>query len=345
MRTEPKPTRLDRIFARLDREPERPVLDVPRMTRHRVVLFGATLAFYIAIVLAVAATTFLVRIDWQAMLFRPYQQWPEIHAFLDYWVVLGQRGPTAVLISAWLGWRSWRQRTLRPLVVFGAALLLLNVTVGAVKYGLGRSGPHYATEVGSNEMWHWFQAGSDIFPSGHTANAVVTWGVLAYLASTPRTRRWLSALSAVLSLSVGLTTVYLGTHWLSDVLLGWAAGLLVLLALPWFEPLISRAESFLLGLRDRWAARRSATAPAAAPAPALARQGTPEGGESEPVRETIPSSAARTAAARTPAYLAPGPHTARSERTPVTPAGSRRPPHPDRVARGTGSPARPLTGG
>jgi membrane-associated phospholipid phosphatase len=345
VRTEPKPTRLDRIFARLDREPERPVLDVPRMTRHRVVLFGATLAFYVAIVLAVAATTFLVRIDWQAMLFRPYQQWPEIHAFLDYWVVLGQRGPTAVLISAWLIWRSWRQRTLRPLVVFGAALLLLNVTVGAVKYGLGRSGPHYATEVGSNEMWHWFQAGSDIFPSGHTANAVVTWGVLAYLASTPRTRRWLSALSAVLSLSVGLTTVYLGTHWLSDVLLGWAAGLLVLLALPWFEPLISRAESFLLDLRDRWAARRSATAPAGIPSPALARQGAPEDGEPEPVRETIPSSAARGAAARTPVYLAPGPHTARSERTPVTPAGSRRPPHPDRVARGAGSPARPLTGG
>ncbi|MFI9153475.1 phosphatase PAP2 family protein [Streptomyces sp. NPDC053367] len=344
MRTEPKPTRLDRIFARLDREPERPVLDVPRMTRHRVVLFGATLAFYVAIVLAVAATTWLVRIDWQAMLFRPYQQWPEIHAFLDYWVVLGQRGPTAVMVSAWLGWRSWRQRTLRPLLAFGMALLLLNITVGAVKYGLGRSGPHYATEVGSNEMWHWFEAGSDIFPSGHTANAVVTWGILAYLASTPWTRRWLSALSAVLSLSVGLTTVYLGTHWLSDVLLGWAAGLLVLLALPWFEPLISRAESLLPALRDRWTGRRTGPVPVPAPAPVLASVRTgDEDGDATPVRETIPSAAARTP--RNPVYLAPGPHTVRSERTPVTPAGSRRPPHSDRVPRGSGSPARPLTGG
>ncbi|MFJ8084360.1 phosphatase PAP2 family protein [Streptomyces sp. NPDC096205] len=344
MRTEPKPTRLDRIFARLDREPERPVLDVPRMTRHRVVLFGATLAFYAAIVLAVAATTWLVRIDWQAMLFRPYQQWPEIHAFLDYWVVLGQRGPTAVMVSAWLGWRSWRQRTLRPLLAFGMAVLLLNITVGAVKYGLGRSGPHYATEVGSNEMWHWLEAGSDIFPSGHTANAVVTWGILAYLASTPWTRRWLSALSAVLSLSVGLTTVYLGTHWLSDVLLGWAAGLLVLLALPWFEPLISRAESFLLDLRDRWTARRAGPVPVPTPAPVLAsvRSGEDDG-DATPVRETIPSATAHTP--RNPVYLAPGPHTVRSERTPVTPTGSRRPPHSDRVPRGAGSPARPLTGG
>ncbi|MBX9398584.1 phosphatase PAP2 family protein [Streptomyces sp. TRM72054] len=346
MRTEPKLTRLDRIFARLDREPERPVLDVPRMTRHRVVLFGATLAFYLTIVLAVVTTSWLVRFDWQAMLFRPYQQWPEIHAFLDYWVVLGQRGPTAVMVAAWLGWRSWRQHTLRPLLAFGAALLLLNVSVGAVKYGLGRSGPHYATEVGSNEMWHWFQAGSDIFPSGHTANAVVTWGILAYLATSPRARRWLSALSAVLSLSVGLTTVYLGTHWLSDVLLGWAAGLLILLGLPWFEPPIARAEAWLLDLRDRWLAGASRTTPQAAPVPAA----TPvpvtslaAAEEEVPPRETVSPSAAR--APRAPAYLAPGPHTTRSERTPVTPVGSRRPPYPERATRGSTPAARPLTGG
>ncbi|MER6347424.1 phosphatase PAP2 family protein [Streptomyces sp. NPDC001595] len=353
MRTEPKPTRLDRIFARLDREPQRPVLDVPRMTRHRVVLFGATLAFYLTIVLAVVTTSWLVRLDWQAMLFRPYQQWPEIHAFLDYWVVLGQRGPTAVMVAAWLGWRCWRQHTLRPLLAFGAALLLLNVTVGAVKYGLGRSGPHYATEVGSNEMWHWFQAGSDIFPSGHTANAVVTWGILAYLASTPRARRWLSALSAVLSLSVGLTTVYLGTHWLSDVLLGWAAGLLVLLALPWLEPTIATAEAWLFAQRDRLfdRLRERRRRPALVPEPTLLSEPAPlaprpatAAAEEEPapLRETLPPTAARTPR---PVLLAPGPHTARSERTPVTPAGSRRPPHSDRLPRGSAPAARPLTGG
>ncbi|MEY7978098.1 hypothetical protein AB8O53_17480, partial [Streptomyces pilosus] len=44
---------------------------------------------------------------------------------------------------------------------------------------------------------------------------------------------------------------------------------------------------------------------------------------------------------RTPAYLAPGPHTTRAERSPVTPAGSRRPPHPERHPRGTTSATRP----
>lgn len=338
MRTERNLTRLDRVFARLDREPERPAnLDVPRMSRHRVALLTGTLAFYLAIVYLVVTTSWLVRFDWQVMFFRPYQQWQGIHWFVDYYVVLGQRGPTAVMVAAWLGWRSWRQHTLRPLLTLGASLLLLNITVGAAKLGMGRLGPHYATTIGSNEMG----MGGDIFPSGHTANAVVTWGILAYLASTPRARRWLSALSALTALGVGLATVYLGTHWLSDVLLGWAAGLLILLALPWCEPGIAKAEVALFDLRDRWRARKGATAPAVAPvgAPALLTPRTVQQDEVA-VRETV-GSAARPA--RSPAYLAPGPHTARSERTPVTPAGSRRPPHSDRIPRG--APARPLTGG
>ncbi|MYR41056.1 phosphatase PAP2 family protein [Streptomyces sp. SID5910] len=340
MRTERNLTRLDRVFARLDREPERPAhLDVPVMSRHRIALFSGTLAFYIAIVWAVLITSWLVRLDWQVMFFRPYQQWPEIHAFVDYYVVLGQRGPTAVMVAAWLGWRSWRQHTLRPLLALGASLLLLNVTVGAAKIGMGRLGPHYATTVGANEMG----LGGDIFPSGHTANAVVTWGILAYLASTPRARRWLSALSAVTSLGVGMSTVYLGTHWLSDVLLGWTAGLLILLALPWFEPLISRTEVWILGLRDGWSARRGRTRPARDPVatPVVLRHPVSGRKGGAPARE--PVAAPRTA--RAPVYLAPGPHTARSDRTPVTPAGSRRPPHSDRHPRSTTPAARPLSGG
>lgn len=258
--------------------------DQPRMSRTREWLFGLTFAAYLAIVVGVLTTSKLVTLDWQVMLWRPYKQWPQIHAYLDYFVVLGQRGPTAVMVLAWLGWRAWRYRTLHPLLVLGTSLLLLNVTVGAVKYGLGRLGPHYATTVGSSEMF----AGGDIFPSGHTANAVVTWGVLAYLATTPRARRLGSVASALLSLGVGATTVYLGTHWVSDVLLGWAAGLLILLALPWFEPAMARTEELLTTAWSR--ARSGRLAPVAVPArpPLIAQRGMEEG---EPGREIISASA------------------------------------------------------
>ncbi|MFE7776679.1 phosphatase PAP2 family protein [Streptomyces sp. NPDC057445] len=342
------------IFARLDREPEPPKIEIPRMSRTRLALFGGTLAFYLAIVVAVLVSSWLVTLDWKVMLFRPYQQWPELHAFLDYFVVLGQRGPTAVMVAAWLGWRSWRQHTLRPLLSLGAALLLLNATVGSVKLGLGRLGPHYATQIGSAELF----AGGDIFPSGHTANAVVTWGILAYLATTPRARRYLSALSAVVALGVGLTTVYLGTHWLSDVLLGWAAGLLILLALPWCESLIGQAEAFILSLRDQLLARRRLPAPslpvaAGGPWPAIYPQRAPAE-DGEPLRRPVGAGsgggrmqAAGAAAAATAQLTQARPHAVvRSGHTgsghtahaphsnPVTPAGSRRPPR-----------SRPVTGG
>ncbi|MGW1733638.1 phosphatase PAP2 family protein [Streptomyces sp. NBC_01724] len=333
------------IFARLDREPEPPKIEPPRMSRHRIALFGGTLAFYLAIVIAVLIGSWLVTLDWKVMLFRPYQQWPGIHAFLDYYVVLGQRGPTAVMVACWLGWRSWRQHTLRPLLTLGASLLLLNLTVGAVKLGLGRLGPHYATQIGSAELF----AGGDIFPSGHTANAVVTWGILAYLATTPRARRYLSAISAVVSLGVGLTTVYLGTHWLSDVLLGWAAGLLILLGLPWVEPLITRAEDWIFAVREQWRARGRAvpSVPVAAGGPRtvlVPQRAGADAADEDPALEPV-AAGSRTAAAAAAAGARPRAHAVRSERTPITPAGSRRPPHADRTPRGGTSPARPVSGG
>ncbi|MFD7630048.1 phosphatase PAP2 family protein [Streptomyces sp. NPDC059851] len=375
MRTDQILSRLERVFARLDREPERPAhLQTPQMSRHRVVLFGATLAFYLAIVVAVLTTSWLVRLDWQVMFFRPYDQWPQLHAFLDYLVVLGQRGPTAVMVAAWLGWRSWRQHTLRPLITLGVALLLLNITVGSVKLGLGRLGPHYATTIGSAELF----AGGDIFPSGHTANAVVTWGILAYLASTVVTRRVLSVVSAVVSLSVGATTVYLGTHWVSDVLLGWSAGLLIMLALPWFEPLIAGVEAWVFERRERmrrrveagtvpvpvatvlvpllsaggkWQLQRvpgTSGSPTAAGAPAAARTAEPAAGAPAAAQAgaqaAAPAGGTGHATVPRPAHHAGRSHLVRSERVPAAPGGARRPAHGERTPTARAA-ARPATNG
>lgn len=302
------------------------------MSRTRKLLFGCTTGVYALIVAAVMLTTPLVRVDWQVMLFRPYKQWPQVHAFLDYFVVLGQRGPTAVLVAAWLGWRSWRQRTLRPLLVLGAALLLLNVSVGAVKIGLGRLGPHYATTVGSSELF----SGGDIFPSGHTSNAVVTWGILAYLATTPRARRVLSVVASVFALGVGATTVYLGTHWVSDVLLGWVAGLLIMLGLPWCEPFLARVEALVFAYRERlrahgWLRWRLLPVPAVSsalqvPAETAVQAGAALEPESTPVEsDAAPTRPGVAAAASTQAHRPGHPRstTARGGRQPAGQAGHR----------------------
>ncbi|MFJ8046242.1 phosphatase PAP2 family protein [Kitasatospora sp. NPDC096147] len=228
----------------------------PLMSRGHLALTVLVALLYLLVVLAVVFDTSLVRLDWWLKQLRPYKRWPGVLDFLDLWVVAGQRGPSAVAACAWLGWRCVRRRTVRPLLVMAGALLLLNITVGSVKILTGRLGPHYAHYLDSPELF----LGGTIFPSGHTANSVVTWGVLAYLAV--RWQRTGVVLAAVVAASVGLTTVYLGTHWLSDVLAGWAAGALVLLALPALEPLVTAVDR---RITDLW--RAAPARPAAGPAP------------------------------------------------------------------------------
>lgn len=66
------------------------------------------------------------------------------------------------------------------------------------------------------------------FPSGHSANSATIYLTLAILLATTQTRsrvRWLIIICALLiTMIVGLSRVYLGVHWPSDVVAGWAVG-------------------------------------------------------------------------------------------------------------------------
>lgn len=65
------------------------------------------------------------------------------------------------------------------------------------------------------------------YPSGHTTQTIATWGIIAILLATgrpPRTRIQLMAIAASVILLVGASRIYLGTHWLTDVLGGYALG-------------------------------------------------------------------------------------------------------------------------
>ncbi|WP_235215314.1 phosphatase PAP2 family protein [Phaeacidiphilus oryzae] len=237
---------LDRPASGRNQRPPSPELRWPPLSRTHKILFAVTIACYLAITVAVLTTSSLVALDWQLFTLKPFERFPQYFDFFNTYVILGQRGPTAILAFAWLFWRAWRTRSWRPPLVMAVTLLLVNVTAGAVKIGIGRLGPHYAHVVGSAALFQ----GGDIFPSGHTANAVATWGALAYLAV--RWRRIGGVIAGFLGVTIGLTTVYLGTHWFSDVLAGWADGALVLLLLPLFEPIVSSTDE---RLQDWWRRR------------------------------------------------------------------------------------------
>jgi undecaprenyl-diphosphatase len=65
------------------------------------------------------------------------------------------------------------------------------------------------------------------FPSGHSAGAVVAYGMLAYLALRLLPARWhLSALLTAVALifTVGASRLFLRVHFASDVIAGFASG-------------------------------------------------------------------------------------------------------------------------
>lgn len=70
------------------------------------------------------------------------------------------------------------------------------------------------------------------FPSGHAMISVVIYGLIGYFlaAHFKRQSGWIISLTALLVAIIGLSRLYLGVHWPTDVIAGYAAGLIWLVA-------------------------------------------------------------------------------------------------------------------
>ena len=81
------------------------------------------------------------------------------------------------------------------------------------------------------------------FPSGHSMMSAITYLTLGALLARSQERKRLKAyfflVAALLTFMVGVSRVYLGVHWPTDVLAGWVAGavwaLLCWLAARWLQ--------------------------------------------------------------------------------------------------------------
>jgi membrane-associated phospholipid phosphatase len=108
---------------------------------------------------------------------------------------------------------------IRMAIVVAAALILAAVSTELVKLLIARPRPPGEPLIG---------APGYSFPSGHTLNSTVTYGLVALVAWRSRlpiaVRRILVAGLVVLIVLVGLSRIALGVHYPSDVLAGWLAG-------------------------------------------------------------------------------------------------------------------------
>ncbi|MEU2263015.1 phosphatase PAP2 family protein [Streptomyces sp. NPDC019645] len=132
----------------------------------------------------------------------------------------------------------WRGERLTALWVAAASLTGAAVQQ-ALKALVGRQRPVWAEPVDA--------AHYAAFPSGHAMTATVTCGLLLWLLARsgagPVLRRAAALLAAVSVLGVGFTRLYLGVHWLTDVLAGWLLGIcLVAVATGSYERLALNRE-------------------------------------------------------------------------------------------------------
>jgi len=61
-------------------------------------------------------------------------------------------------------------------------------------------------------------------PSGHSQTAVAVWGMIAYYVKRP----WVWGVSIAMMVLIGLSRIFLGVHFPTDVLVGWLVGGLLL---------------------------------------------------------------------------------------------------------------------
>jgi undecaprenyl-diphosphatase len=143
----------------------------------------------------------------------------------------------------------WVEQAVRDLTSLGSTVVLTLVTLAAVGYLLierkSRLAIFVVLAIGSGTLLstllklgfdrprpdlvaHGVDVWSASFPSGHALMSAVTYltlgALLAHAQSRPRVKLYFLGMAVLISLIVGVTRIYLGVHWPTDVLAGWSVG-------------------------------------------------------------------------------------------------------------------------
>ncbi|MET8455563.1 MULTISPECIES: phosphatase PAP2 family protein [Streptomyces] len=209
-----------------------PVDSPPTEPRPRTAL-GA--AWVLAVCSALLLT--LVAVEWGPLI----RLDDDIASTTHRWAV-DEPGVTQVMrvLTDWV-WDTWTMRLLCAVVVLwlwfrrgdrwtavwlGAACLLGSLLQQVLKAAVDRPRPVWPDPVDS--------AHYAAFPSGHAMTATFVCGLLVWLVhyygASPALRRAAWAVAAVSVAGVGVTRVWLGVHWATDVAGGWLLGVLVTVA-------------------------------------------------------------------------------------------------------------------
>jgi len=172
---------------------------------------------------------------------------PELKTAAWVYDKMGQRSVLVPILLVVAGVFARRHRTWRPVVLAIVSFVALNVVVGAMKLLIGRS----ETETGDPSVL----TGGVIYPSGHSSNMVLSGGVVIYFfwryAKDPPLRRLPVPVAALTTLTC-VTSLYVGSHWLTDLVAGALVGGLLLQLVILFDR--ATVDFRQVKERDGWSA-------------------------------------------------------------------------------------------
>lgn len=211
----------------------------------------------------------LANLDKPALALSEDLRTPELNAAVTGFTNIGGSIGMPILASILTAWLTWVNRTWRPIIlVCGAAAVSISATTFS-KNLVGRSRPDFINAVPPYET-------SPSFPSGHALNSTVVIGVLVYLTclQLKKTSARVAVIAAglVFVLAMGLSRVFLGHHWMTDVIAAWLLGLawlgIVILAHRLFHVIRHREHAGPAPTFDHPAHLRDGRASATAGSPA-----------------------------------------------------------------------------
>ncbi len=140
---------------------------------------------------------------------------------MELFTLLGNEYTVIVIIVIIGGWL-WRRKAYRQVKEFLAISFLSFVTEVSVKELVHRTRPI---------SWLGIPASGYSFPSGHS---IMTFVIIVELVIILRrlhlARLWTYTVAFIIVLSVGISRVYLGVHWPSDVFGSWLIGSVIITA-------------------------------------------------------------------------------------------------------------------
>lgn len=196
---------------------------------------------------------------------------------------IGQRAVCLPILGtvAFLACR--RHESWRPGMVAAASVFMLNLIVLILKLSFGRGEP----DTGDPSFFN----GGMAYPSGHSSNIVLVYGLVAYLlfryfSVGRRTLVLLSGMVVLLSVVMVITSMTLDWHWFADLIAGLLVGSMVLQLTATVDAVVPDTafdQGLRAGLRTVWAAVRRRPArrprPPAEPSPVPEPVGAAKSGD------------------------------------------------------------------